>query len=212
MSKLYAPGEVARQLGISPTTLRRWTKAFSAHLSPLAREPKKQGLHYPYYDENDLRFLRQIQQWRRNGYSYADLQQTLSGKTQPSLLALNEPPEAEAIGELAPSTPAPPAVAMLQEALQSVHNGQQLLLNGQQHSRQILGVVVQDNFNLKAENGKIRKRLLELERELHRDQRQQQQRQEMLEARLIALESLVQVLQQQLRTLLEKKRGSWLRR
>jgi len=197
MGKLYAPGEVARQLGISTSTLRRWAKTFASHLSATAREPQQQGLRYAYYNEEDLRFLRQIHQWRKNGYSYAELPRILSGKEQPPLVATMSA-AIEPVGgtEIALANDASAAVAIWQGTIQALNDGQQLLLNSQQQTRQLVSVIAQDNFNLKTENRKLRERILALERELHQSQRHQQQKQEMISAQLAALEALVQKLSQ----------------
>jgi hypothetical protein len=45
-------------------------------------------------------------------------------------------------------------------------DNQQTVLSSQQANRDLLGVVVQDNFNLKEENSRLRERMLQLEREL----------------------------------------------
>src|SRR5690606_40696480 len=55
----------------------------------------------------------------------------------------------------------------------------------------ILGVVVQDNFNLKDENRKLRDRMLEMERALAEYQRREETRKERMEGRMRALEAMV---------------------
>ncbi len=195
MGRLYPPGEVTRQLGISRSTLRRWGKTFTAYLSATARDPQKEGLRYPYYNEEDLRFLRQIHQWRKNGYSYAELPEILSGKGQAPLLAMpTETIQQAENTDIARSHNASTAAAIWQNTIQALNEGQQLLLNSQQQTRQLVSVIAQDNFNLKTEIRKLRERMLSLERELHQNQRQQQQKQEMITAQLTALEALVREL------------------
>ncbi|HBY92543.1 MAG TPA: hypothetical protein DEP84_01045, partial [Chloroflexi bacterium] len=58
------------------------------------------------------------------------------------------------------------AAAALAQALRQLSETQQALLNSQQAHRDLLGVVVQDNFNLKEENARLRKRLRQLEEEV----------------------------------------------
>jgi regulator of replication initiation timing len=72
------------------------------------------------------------------------------------------------------------------------------MLNNQTSMREIVGVVVQDNFNLKGENRKLRERMLELERTLAEYQRREETRKERLESRLRALEGTVGGLQHQI--------------
>ena len=75
---------------------------------------------------------------------------------------------------------------------------QRSVLNSQTTVREIAGVLVQDNFNLKDENSKLRDRMLELERVLAEYQRREELRKERLESRLRALEGTVGGLQQQI--------------
>ena len=54
----------------------------------------------------------------------------------------------------------------LGDMLSAIANSQQSVLNSQSTVREVVGVVVQDNFSLKEENRKLRDRMLELERVL----------------------------------------------
>jgi hypothetical protein len=93
---------------------------------------------------------------------------------------------------LAPSlvdaSPIAPAVSVLSDTLHTVADGQQLLLGSQQANRELLTVVLQDNFTLKEENAKLRDRMLELERDLAELRRLDEARRETLEVRLQRLE------------------------
>jgi hypothetical protein len=99
----------------------------------------------------------------------------------------------EQVTALGPSlrdaSPIGPAVTVLADTLHTVADGQQLLLGSQQASRDLLSVVVQDNFGLKEENAKLRDRMLELERELAEIRRLDQTKREALDARLRKLET-----------------------
>jgi hypothetical protein len=114
------------------------------------------------------------------------------------LQSANQPARpAEGVGHaLAPVTNAtlPHAVG---ELIYTMSDTQQAILNSQGALRDLMGVVVQDNFNLKEENRKLRERMLEIERTLAEYQRREETRKERLESRLRALESTLGALQQQ---------------
>jgi hypothetical protein len=82
-----------------------------------------------------------------------------------------------------------PAVTVLADTLHTVADGQQILLGSQQANRDLLSVVVQDNFGLKEENAKLRDRMLDLERELAEIRRTDEARREAFETRLRQLET-----------------------
>lgn len=87
--------------------------------------------------------------------------------------------------------------------LRTVSDSQQSMLNVQDSIREMLGVIVQDNFNLKHENRKLRDRMLELERTLAEYQRREETRKERMEGRLRALESTLSAIQQQVAQLVQ---------
>jgi DNA-binding transcriptional MerR regulator len=121
-----------------------------------------------------------------------------------------------------PAAPAnPPALHprrsgdALGDLLQTVADSQQSMLNVQDSIREMLGVIVQDNFNLKHENRKLRDRMLELERTLAEYQRREETRKERLEGRLRAVESTLGAIQQQVAQLVQlyrqRKPRGWFR-
>ncbi len=85
--------------------------------------------------------------------------------------------------------------------LQTLADAQRAILNSQQANRDLIGVVIQDNFNLKAENHKLRDRMLTLERDLTELRRRDEARREAVEARLQAVEAAVNTLLDQLQRL-----------
>ena len=100
----------------------------------------------------------------------------------------------------------------LRDVFSALADGQQAVLNNQASMREIIGVVVQDNFNLKDENRKLRERMLEMERTQAEYQRREETRKERLESRLRALEGTVGGLQQQIAQIvqvLRKRRRGW---
>jgi regulator of replication initiation timing len=68
----------------------------------------------------------------------------------------------------------------LDDTLATISDNQKSLLNSQAANRELLGVVIQDNFNLKEENSRLRERILELERRMAQQNREEQQQREML--------------------------------
>jgi len=168
--------EVAAQLGISPSTLRAWTKRFAAFLSPDAANPPPRRRRR--YTDEDMAVLMSIKSLRKQGFNYEQIAYRLE------MLAKGEKEQALIEAAASPS----PAVTFLADALHSVASGQQLLLTSQQASRELLGVVLQDNFNLKEENARLRDRMLRLERDLFELRRESEARRIALEERLRKLE------------------------
>lgn len=204
------PSEVAARLGVSVSTLRRWSRRFAPFLSPTANpsSDEDEAKHRRYTDE-DLATLITIKGLLAEGYTYEQVTRRLrvlhqsdaSEKDVYALVTSEEPPPSLA-----------PAVAVLADTLHTVADGQQLLLNSQQANRDLLSMVLQDNFNLKAENAKLRDRMLELERSLHELRRQEAERRERFEERLRAVEDTLAALVQQTRSYAgERRRSFWSR-
>ena len=108
-----------------------------------------------------------------------------------------------------------PPGTLLGEMISTVASSQQSMLNVQDSIREMLGVIAQDNFNLKHENRKLRERMLELERMLSEHQRREETRKERLEGRLRAVENTLGAIQQQITQLVQlqrrKERRNWFR-
>ncbi len=71
-------------------------------------------------------------------------------------------------------------MTLFDDTLSTISDNQQSLLNSQAANRELLGVVIQDNLNLKEENNRLRERILELERSIARTHRQALDQQEIL--------------------------------
>ena len=86
-------------------------------------------------------------------------------------------------------------MTFLADTLHNVADSQQAVLNSQAANRELLGVVLQDNFNLKEENTRLRERMLELERQIGQLRRDEESRRESLraelEARMHAMQRMV---------------------
>ncbi len=209
----YSLMEVAKYLDISPEMLRTWNRRFAALLgSPVAGDP-------PRYGAADVAVLRTVRTLLDEGYTDAEVQQNLTPHriepepppaSLPNLARLNEgnPDDASSHALAVPSA--------LGDMLGAIAGSQQTVLNSQASMREMVSVVVQDNFNLKDENRKLRDRMLELERGLAEYQRREETRKERLEARMRALEGTVSALQQQMSQFVQmqraaqtKRRGWW---
>ncbi len=188
------PNEVANQLQISPSTLRRWSTEFAAFLSDAAGRPQGElestSAHRRYTDE-DMETLMTIKGLLAEGLTYIQVGRRLEAlRMRRSGEVVVEDGELSSTA-LSPSfrdAPFAPAVTVLSDTLHTVVDGQQLLLGSQQANRELLTVVLQDNFNLKEENTKLRDRMLQLERDLVEIRRLQNARRDSLEGRVRQLE------------------------
>lgn len=188
------PSEVASQLGVSPSTLRRWSNEFADFLSDAAGRPESEAgktAHRRYLDE-DLETLMAVKGLLAEGQTYIQVGRRLEAlrlRQAPEDTDEAEEVQATALGpSLRETSAVAPAVSVLADTLHTVADGQQLLLGSQHANRELLTVVLQDNFNLKEENAKLRDRMLELERDLAEMRRLDEVRRETLEVRLQRLE------------------------
>jgi len=190
------PSEVAKQLQISPSTLRRWSNEFAEFLSDAAGKPHPaeggQTAHRRYTDQ-DIESLMNIKGLLEEGLTYLQVGRRLEAlqlrqRTDPSADDVQSP----AVRALGPSlrdaSPIAPAITVLADTLHTVADGQQILLGSQQANRDLLTVVLQDNFSLKEENTRLRDRMLELERNLAEIRRMDAARHQALEEHIHKLE------------------------
>jgi DNA-binding transcriptional MerR regulator len=193
------PNEVANQLQVSPSTLRRWSNEFADYLSDLAGRPQAedgvQATHRRYVDE-DLETLMTIKGLLAEGLTYIQVGRRLEAlRLRQDTGEVLDDEGSTQVTALGPSwqqaSGAFPAVTILADTLHTVADGQQMLLGSQQANRDLLAVVLQDNFSLKEENSKLRDRMLELERDLAEIRRLDATRRETLDVRLRELESQV---------------------
>lgn len=170
--------EVAARLDISPSTLRRWTVEFADFLTEGASAPESQ---FRRYADDDVELLVTVKALLSEGYTYYQVGRRLE--------ALQSSPDAEGRRSLAVSDQGAAAFGFLTDTLHTVADGQQLLLGSQQATRDLLGVLLQDNFTLKDENAKLRDRMLNLERELTEFRRHNARHHRVVEDRLERLET-----------------------
>lgn len=190
----YSFAEVAHHLQVDDATLHAWNRRFAQFLvSDVAGDA-------PRYSTADVAALVTIQKLLEQGMSDEQVLEFLTPKRIE--LIKSAPPEL------------PPALnqdnslmpQVVGDVLSTIANSQQTVLNSQTAIREMVGVVVQDNFNLKDENRKLRDRMLEMERALAEYQRREETRKERLEGRVRALENVVTALQQQIAQLIQLQR------
>jgi len=139
------PNEVATQLQVSPSTLRRWSDEFADFLSESAGRPHlaagTPAAHRRYTDE-DLETLLTIKGLLAEGLTYIQVGKRLEALRQhrPPVTAgvEGEAPPVTALGPSLRDAPFAPAISVLADTLHTVAEGQQLLLGSQQASRDLL--------------------------------------------------------------------------
>ena len=170
---LRQPNEVVRDLNISASTLRRWSTEFADFLSYSAGRPEASSQREPVhrrYTHRDVQVLATVAESLRRGMTYRQIASNLRRAQQ-----LSGPSDQDADTAMVPLASGPDmvvspvvssAVSMIGNTLERVIEGQQTVLSSQQANRDLLGVVIQDNFNLKDENARLRERMWQLERDL----------------------------------------------
>ena len=192
------PNEVATQLQISPSTLRRWSKEFGPFLSDTAGRPHDEDdgkFSHRRYTDQDLETLMTVKGLLVEGLTYPQVTSRLEAlrlhKTGPDMLVEDDEDPVTVLAPSPQDAAYTPAVTVLADTLHTVADGQQLLLGSQQANRELLTVVLQDNFNLKQENAKLRDRMLELERDLISTRRREHSQRRNLEARMRQVEEKI---------------------
>ena len=189
----FSFAEVASHLQVTPLQLADWNRRFS-HL--LAADTSSEE---PRYSNADVAVLMSIYRLLEQGFDDSQIHNQLTPKRLPipNFATQIEPDDLEedetALANF--STGGVPQV--ISDLLGTIASSQQTVLNSQGTVREIVNVVVQDNFNLKEENRKLRDRMLEAERTFAEYQRREETRKERLESRVRALENTVSALQQQ---------------
>jgi len=206
------PAEVAERLGISAATLRRWSSRFGEFLE--LGEGGQDGGTHRRYSAGDVATLARVQELLEQGWTYEQVADRLSQGPADDAVSMtsNEPVAAAPVDAEAgpsletamvstgaffddsaglPADALPPAARFLRDTIQAVTGNQQIILNSQQASRDMLGVMIQDNLNLKSENTSLRERMLELERELAELHRHFVDTRERTEIRMRVLEDAI---------------------
>jgi len=197
-TRYHLPNEVIVQLEISPSILRRWSNEFADFLSDSVDQSQGDGTGnrtQRRYSEQDLETLITIKRLLAEGLSYVQVGKHLEAQhkrpTPGEPLIEDEQSQVTALTPSLRESPYGSAMTVLADTLHTVADGQQLLLGSQQANRELLTVMLQDNFSLKEENVKLRDRMLEVERDVVEMRRVESMRREGLEARLRRLEDLI---------------------
>ncbi len=171
--------EMANELGISAQTLKNWTRDFAPFLS----EPGPLGEHGRRFNEDDVFVLRRIKDHLAAGLTFEETAEELRNDGYGVPLngggahsALTIPNTQQGFG-------------VLTDTLRVMIENQQTVQNSLQVNRNLLGVIIQDNFNLKEENAKLRERMLKLEQELNEMKKRDQDYRLTVEQRMMRVEN-----------------------
>lgn len=238
----FTPAQVAGHLNLSPDGLERLCRRFGRYLSRDAANAHFSHATFSHADVAMLatvqRLLNQGYDDAQIDRSLTSLlsetpvepdEETRAGETDipaPALTtalsarsaSLDEQDQSDELdgdisgGDISGGEPSTGLARLVGDAMSTLAGTQQAVLNSQSALREMLNVVVQDNFNLKDENRKLRDRMLELERALAEYQRREETRKERSEGRLRALEATVAALQQQIAQLVQLQRQQQRRR
>lgn len=176
-SRYRQPQEVVSILEVSPSTLLRWSEEFAEFLSPEA-SPSEEKRHRRYSDKDLATFIT-VKGLMADGMTYDQARQRLS-----DMLSAERVGRPGSMVTAEAALPLAPAMTFLADTLHNVADSQQSVLNSQAANRELLGVVLQDNFNLKEENTRLRERMLDLERQIAQVRRDEEARRESLRSEL----------------------------
>ena len=212
---VFSPVEVADHLNVSADALQRMSTRFARYLSAQTAQAT------PSYTSADIAALVAVQKLLAQGYDDEQINQSLTPLRKDNHKNGDQQEDEHALSALTHALSGREAdmaddafLPILSEILRTIVSNQEAILNAQGMMRDMTNVVVQDNFNLKDDNRKLRERMLEMERVVAEYQRREETRKERLEGRLRAVEGTVGALQQQLAQLVQlyrtqSKRSGW---
>jgi len=173
--------EMASELGISAQTLKNWTRDFAPFLSPAG----PLGENARRFSEDDVFVLKRIKDHLAAGLTFEETAQELQSDGYG--IATNGDGQSGAL--TVPN--AQQGFGVLTDTLRVMIENQQTVQNSLQVNRNLLGVIIQDNFNLKEENAKLRERMLRLEQELAEMKKRDQEYRLTVEQRMMRLENMM---------------------
>lgn len=196
-SKSRLSQAVAKELGISPATLRSWSDEFADYLNPgLSKSPRR-------YTDTDIGILSAVKELLGQGMSHEQIRERLANRWdelqfistesvqdsevefEPSTLPIDPPLSGEGQTALvAANGPEASTISFLTNTLMALSDSQKSILNSHTANRELLGVLIQDNFNLKEENNRLRERVLDLERSTAQYRQEEEWRREALRKEL----------------------------
>lgn len=171
--------ELAGELGISAQTLKNWTRDFALFLSA----PGALGEANRRFSDDDVFVLKRIKDHLAAGLTFDE--------TAAELRADGYGTSTNGDGAHAAMTVpnAQQGFGVLSDTLRVMIENQQTVQNSLQVNRNLLGVIIQDNFNLKEENAKLRERMLKLEQEMGELKKRDQDYRLTIEQRLMRAEN-----------------------
>jgi DNA-binding transcriptional MerR regulator len=171
--------QTATELGVSLSTLKRWTKDFGPFLSP-SSTVTGDGTGRRFTPE-DVELLARIKEQLAGGLSTDEVVEQMHaegrGETAAMAMTTQEGGMSQSAGFL-----------VLTDTLRAMLENQQTIQNSLQVNRNLQGVIIQDNFNLKEENMRLRERMQKLEQELADLRKRDSDHRLLLEQRLARLE------------------------
>lgn len=178
MSEPKTLQQTATELGVSLNTLKRWAKDFAPFLTPAGALGDGANRHF---EGDDVQMLHHIKEQLAGGLSTEEVIEQLHaegrGETMSSAMTTRD-----ATGQAA-------GFVVLTDTLRAMIENQQTIQNSLQVNRNLQGVIIQDNFNLKEENMRLRERMQKMEQELNDLRRRDSDARLMTEQRLARLES-----------------------
>jgi DNA-binding transcriptional MerR regulator len=173
--------DLAAELAVSGQTLKNWTRDFSPFLSA----PGAMGETNRRYTEDDVFVLKRIKDHLAAGLTFDETAEELRNDGYGEPLNGNGPHGALTVSN------AQQGFGVMTDTLRIMIENQQTVQNSLQVNRNLLGVIIQDNFNLKEENAKLRERMLKLEQELGEMKKRDQDYRLTVEQRLMRAENSI---------------------
>lgn len=170
--------DLAAELNISAQTLKNWARDFAPFLSP----PGALGEANRRFSEDDVFVLRRIKDHLAAGLTFDETAQELRADGY-GVSTNGDGPHAMTVPN------AQQGFGVLSDTLRVMIENQQTVQNSLQVNRNLLGVIIQDNFNLKEENAKLRERMLKLEQEMGELKKRDQDYRLTVEQRLMRAEN-----------------------
>lgn len=172
--------QCATELNVSVNSLKRWAKDFAPFLSPAG--PVSGDGSSRRFSNEDVAVLRRVKEQLTSGLSTEEVVEQLHaegrGETVSSALATRDGASGQSVG-----------FVVLTDTLRAMIENQQAIQSSLQVNRNLQGVIIQDNFNLKEENMKLRERMRELEQEIGELRKRDADYRLLLEQRLARVEA-----------------------
>ncbi len=171
--------DLAAELGISAQTLKNWSRDFAPFLSA----PGALGETNRRFSDDDVFVLKRIKDHLAAGLTFDETAEELRADGYGVSTNGDGPHGALMVPN------AQQGFGVMTDTLRVMIENQQTVQNSLQVNRNLLGVIIQDNFNLKEENAKLRERMLKLEQEMGEMKKRDQDYRLTVEQRLMRAEN-----------------------